>query len=133
MDLPVGGFTHELDKGVGSSRSCVPYSLWDSVGSCCLNDLFNAELEMSMTTLALVTSVQYTVECCQCGHQQHGELEGDILNDGDPKLHLLVDENLQLFGWKLLYDKDGATLFNYIFCSNECLQQHFIEEEEEND
>lgn len=84
-----------------------------------------------MTTSALITSVQYDVECSQCGKQYFGEIEGDILNMGDPKLHTLVDENLQLFGWKLVYDKDGATLFDVVFCSQDCLIQYQIEEEEE--
>lgn len=86
-----------------------------------------------MSTVAHVTKVQYQAECSQCGKLYEGELEGDILNDGDPKLHLLVDENLQLFGWKLVPDKDGATLFDLVFCSQDCVVQYQIEEEEADD
>lgn len=86
-----------------------------------------------MTTSATVTNVQYTAECSQCSKVYQGEMEGDILNDGDPKLHLLVDENLQLFGWKLYEIKDVLFPGIECFCSSECLQQYIYEEELENE
>jgi hypothetical protein len=86
-----------------------------------------------MTTSAVVTSLRYTAECSQCSKLYHGEIEGDILNDGDPKLHPLVDENLQLFGWKLYEVKDVLFPGIECFCSSECLEQYILEEELEDD